>query len=692
MARFPTFRAALALGLSATLSVASHDPVNDFCRRFGQQTTVVGRQLYIDGGLVNWNPLPSNPDNDTNTWLLNQALDVDNGQGFPQLYANLSKNGSIPTVSGGVLWSDSTNMLFYQWAGEYQTNPQGPTFYIYDVLLNQWNKSDADLSGLSRVAYGAGTTVEERGEGYYFGGWLNDQTVPGWDGPPIATSNLIRYDMGSNTFTNNTGPDGPGRAEGALVFLPASDKGLLVYFGGVQDPYKNGTTVGANMSEILVYDLASEKWYTQNATGDVPDMRGKFCAGATWPEDRSSYNIYLYGGQGHEKGDVAFDDVYILTLPSFQWIKWYPTTPGPGRPHYDLTCNVVDGSQMLIIGGTFPLDDDCDSPNVYGTHNLNMGQNGPQNSTWDLFYPNITKYSVPPAIVSAVGGSASGGATNRTPTDDWNNRDLAVYFTRYPSFDARTATRPVPGATGAPDSKSGGSSNGGAIAGGVVGGVVGLGLIIGIVWFCLRRRKQQGGAKKIGVKRSKTIRAELDATAAPVEAGGTPLYHRPSKPGSSRSYDGAGSPEPTYSTTTSTLPPYTTPVSPYGQQPQGMYMSPAQQQQQQQQQYYNNGYQQLHSQQYQQQPQQPQYQQYDPSQDIMRQQHYPPPQAGAVSPPGQSSPDQHGSPVSYEAPRSPPTSQNTPAHFYPQPLHPNRGSEGKRSPQPAHGRFIEEDE
>jgi hypothetical protein len=110
--------------------------------------------------------------------------------------------------------------------------------------MNQWNESDADVSSMSRVAYGAGTTVEQRAEGYYFGGWLNSDTVPGWDGPPIATSSLIKYDYESNTFTNNTGPsDGLGRAEGVLVFLPASDNGLLVYFGGVTDPYQNGTTV-----------------------------------------------------------------------------------------------------------------------------------------------------------------------------------------------------------------------------------------------------------------------------------------------------------------------------------------------------------------------------------------------------------------------------------------------------------------
>lgn len=33
------------------------DPVRDFCRRLGHQTTVMGNKLYTDGGLVDWNPI-----------------------------------------------------------------------------------------------------------------------------------------------------------------------------------------------------------------------------------------------------------------------------------------------------------------------------------------------------------------------------------------------------------------------------------------------------------------------------------------------------------------------------------------------------------------------------------------------------------------------------------------------------------
>lgn len=41
------------------------DPLKDFCRRFGHATTVIDKRLFIDGGLINWNPMSDNPLNYT---------------------------------------------------------------------------------------------------------------------------------------------------------------------------------------------------------------------------------------------------------------------------------------------------------------------------------------------------------------------------------------------------------------------------------------------------------------------------------------------------------------------------------------------------------------------------------------------------------------------------------------------------
>ncbi|ERF76451.1 hypothetical protein EPUS_07331 [Endocarpon pusillum Z07020] len=474
--------------LDSVLSQAPSDPVQDFCRRFSHQTALINRQLYIDGGFVNANPLSQNPRAVANPNLLVQDLDVlENG--MPKPFANLSKNATVPSVSGGILWEDDVNQVFYLYGGEYPLVPNNFELWAYDIPLNQWNVTaqSATSSEVQRVAWGAGTTVGGRAEGYYYGGYLNNSTTPGWNASPLATSTLVRYDMIANSWTNNTGPDSVGRAEGVMVTIPASRQGLLVYFGGVAFPYRNSTEVASSMSTIFLYDIAEGKWYQQNATGQVPENRRKFCAGATWAQDQSSYNIYLYGGAGFAENATGFDDVYILTLPSFTWIKWYPTEPGPGSPHNSLSCNVVDNAQMLIIGGTFPATDACDAPDVVGTHNLDLGKNNPDQAKWNLFNPNLTTYNVPSEIISVVGGSPVGGATVTAPTQGWDHRDLPVYFQQQATHAVRTPTRALPTTGSTPNQSS--RSNRGAIIGGAVGGAVAFLLLAGLaIFLCIRRR------------------------------------------------------------------------------------------------------------------------------------------------------------------------------------------------------------
>lgn len=116
----------------------------------------------------------------------------------------------------------------------------------------------------------------------------------------------------------------------------------------------------------------------------------------------SHFISYLYGGLGFGPNATGFDDVYILSLPSFNWIRWWESSDG-GRPHNSLSCNVVGNSQMLIIGGTFPLDDACDQPVTWATHNLDLGKQSGR--MWNGYDPNITSYVVPPEVLAVVGGS-----------------------------------------------------------------------------------------------------------------------------------------------------------------------------------------------------------------------------------------------------------------------------------------------
>ncbi|KAK4456125.1 hypothetical protein QBC34DRAFT_287001, partial [Podospora aff. communis PSN243] len=472
----------LVLNLSVPAVTAQPDPVKSFCRRFGHQAAVVDQKLYIDGGLLNYNPISQYPYNYSNTGLLYHDLNVTGAGGMPQLFANLTKNSSIPSTHGGSLWADDINKRLYLFGGQWHQLPPSPYFSLwsYDILYDEWVPFDAPRS-INSVSYGAGVSVSERGEAYYYGGWISNYSVLDWSGPPVATSGILKYNMDSDSWTNGTGPDSIRRAEGAMVFIPIGDGGMLVYFGGVQDKESNGTMTGQPMDQIYLYDVLSSKWYQQKATGRVPQMRARFCAGATWAQDQSSYNIYIYGGAGIAPYTAGFDDVYVLSIPAFQWVKLYPENGNEtGQyPHHSFTCNVIDKGQMIIIGGTFPLTKDCDVPDQFGSHNLDMGLQNTDLSPWKLYRSNLTSYVVPASLLSAIGGNASGNATKASPTEGFSHPDLRVLMTRKASIALRTPTRAITTSTSPPSSSSGVQLSTGAIAGISVG--FGLALIIALL-------------------------------------------------------------------------------------------------------------------------------------------------------------------------------------------------------------------
>jgi hypothetical protein len=102
---------------------------------------------------------------------------------------------------------------------------------------------------------------------------------------------LYKFEYDANKFRPANSPtDKLARAEGAMVWIPAGDTGMLVYFGGIFDP-GNGTSAPQPMNKILVYDPSTNAWFTQTAIGEIPQNRRLFCADVAWAPDRSSYNM-----------------------------------------------------------------------------------------------------------------------------------------------------------------------------------------------------------------------------------------------------------------------------------------------------------------------------------------------------------------------------------------------------------------
>lgn len=70
----------------------------------------------------------------------------------------------------------------------------------------------------------------------------------------------------------------------------------------------------------------------------------------------SSHQLFYYGGSFGDSfgpgeplnGEEVFDDMYILSIPSFKWYKVSENSPGPRTRH---TCHVVNERQMIVLGG-----------------------------------------------------------------------------------------------------------------------------------------------------------------------------------------------------------------------------------------------------------------------------------------------------------------------------------------------------
>lgn len=299
--------ALLAVVLSFVQCLAAlQNPLVDFCRRYGHQSTVIDDKLYIDGGWVNYlDGFPQDHKDYPNTW--NSFHDLNNltqgtAEAWPVLNINLNKDPNIiPTVEGGVLWGDSLNKTFYVFGGAITAGLPGE-FHLfgYDIINDRWWDFGAPkATWLDIPSYGAGVGVSQTGEGYYYGGWISNTSMQGWTNPPTMSSSLYKYEYDQNRFTLANPPtDNLARAEGTMVWIPAGDNtGMFVYLGGIYD-LGNGTTAAQPMNEILVYDPGSNEWFTQTATGQVPPNRRRHCADVAWAPDQSSYNIYVWGGLG----------------------------------------------------------------------------------------------------------------------------------------------------------------------------------------------------------------------------------------------------------------------------------------------------------------------------------------------------------------------------------------------------------
>ena len=209
--------------------------------------------------------------------------------------------------------------------------------------------------------------------------------------------------------------------------------------------------------------------------------------------------------------------MWILTLPTFQWIQVDQTGQSTPYGRVGATCNIWD-AQMVMVGGYPGGELTCETPGIYvfdlsnlewvrqftalntrstgeslKQNPLNQQPNQKAHGTDPGGLEGSYGYQVPDVVISAIGGAKTGGATLTTPV---------VTATLGPLKTGSPITYTVTGPNGAivtetAPASSGGSSdtsssNSGKIAAIVVGVVCGiLAIVICYLLFCLYLYRKQ---------------------------------------------------------------------------------------------------------------------------------------------------------------------------------------------------------
>ncbi|CAJ2514261.1 Uu.00g023800.m01.CDS01 [Anthostomella pinea] len=538
---------ALAASLASTVhgqqSGWQQNQVNaTMCTWSALRVAVLKDTVYMDGGYIFWLPgmadgTYGSPMQDGNPlgliYTLNFSTPFNTSTNVSLILQTLSKapnggaaNNFAPNYYDGALLGNSDEIFLYgglltpldtysepdgDQVLSYQASMYGPDHTFHAGFLN------AKLpDGVTRyVTYGGAANAPSENKAWYFGGYRS----PSWGEiyypsttnasvlPTNVSDTLITLDMaeqGHETWSNKTLPTGtPSRANPSVVWVPVGAQGILVVLGGVSYPnYDSPTFTSQNeaqsardgtsyMSNIDVYDIANDVWYQQPTIAAPPPL-ALGCAVVVPAQDYSSYNIYYYGGYDGVHQDADFnDDVWILTLPSFMWMKISSGTAGHGRAGHQ--CVMPYSDQMVTIGGSISSKGggtSCLDGGLLDVFNLTSGK-------WqDSYDPDSwNEYGVPEMIHLMIGGDFTGGATMTTPTPTgWAKTELAsVFATTYPT--SKMTTYYPYGTQGA-----GGASRGAASSGGggmpswvapVLGTVLGLVFVTAVVVAILlyRRRK-----------------------------------------------------------------------------------------------------------------------------------------------------------------------------------------------------------
>lgn len=493
------------------------DPILNYCIRYDHQSVVKNNTLYIDGGKESFIQVNSEGKQEGDMtvgineylivvdlsqpwdWKTNVSIKALAKPGMPELPT------SPPVVSRGAfyygsdddpniyLWGGTTSYINTSFPGFIAPLPATYTMWSFNIETKDWGHYDMSDTVKYRPAAGAYAEARDQHRSFFLNGWIDNgtsaQTMSLSPSTKVLQEGMIVIDHSNQTAMNLSTKALVGekpRARGKMQYISNyGENGIILLVGGIEKLVTD--TLAQNQGDLVpfssvdvfdvssIYDgrlLGGGAWFKQKTTGEIPISRVDYCIFLARATDTSSANIYMYGGRGLD-GSV-FDDVHILSLPSFTWTKVYQGASG----RYGHTCHRAGTRTMISVGGA-PATNQTTGTCDWQTKGLNVFDIS--DNTWGSKYTKSTSdYEVPSPVVAKIGGNAQGNATMTAPAGGFDESGLAAIF-------GSTSVAGSP-ATPSPPVDRGDKAHHRRIiiASATSGGAVLLGLAFAIMWFFRR--------------------------------------------------------------------------------------------------------------------------------------------------------------------------------------------------------------
>ena len=247
-------------------------------------------------------------------------------------YVSTSRPSNAMALNFQTLWWSPTRKVAFCYGGEISSNNSAtrdeqlyrvPTESIWQFAPSGngsgiWSEAVGPAAPVSYppalLRPSLGASISDGQNGYYLGGYLSPfntrafSQLSWFTRRPIPGIQTLSFDSLELTNTSDGGyfanqyhldNDSYTYRPGSMLHAPLfGTHGVLILLGGGGQGSSTLTSVGqtqftsqGSFNNITIYDLHSKTWYSQNATGSIPDPRTDFCAVSATSSDNSTFDM-----------------------------------------------------------------------------------------------------------------------------------------------------------------------------------------------------------------------------------------------------------------------------------------------------------------------------------------------------------------------------------------------------------------